>query len=82
MADVAQSVRAYIVEEFLPGENPGELKDDTPLITGGILDSVGTLKLVSFLEEKFQVTIEANEVDVANLDTVGAICRLVQSKAK
>jgi acyl carrier protein len=80
MTDFAQAVRAYILEEFLPGENPVELKDDTPLISGGILDSVGTLKLVSFLEEKFQITVEANEVDVTNLDTIGAICKLVQSK--
>jgi len=81
MPDVAQTVRSYIVEEFLPGENPDELKNDTPLISGGILDSVGTLKLVSFLEEKFQITVEPNEIDVANLDTIAAISKLVQSKA-
>jgi len=38
---------------FLPGESPDELNDETPLITGGILDSISTLKLVVFLEEQF-----------------------------
>ncbi len=81
MADVAQAVKSYVLEEFLPGENPDELKDDTPLISGGILDSVATLKLVAFLEEKFKITVEANEVDVENLNTIRDICRLVQSKS-
>ena len=34
---------------------PSELTDDTPLITSGILDSIATLKLVTFLEERFGI---------------------------
>jgi len=37
---------AYILKEFLPGEDPNELTDATPLVTGGILDSLATLKLI------------------------------------
>ena len=44
MEDIKQTVKAYILKEFLPGENPAELVDSTPLITGGILDSIATLK--------------------------------------
>ncbi|MEZ4729010.1 MAG: hypothetical protein R3E79_17895 [Caldilineaceae bacterium] len=44
------TIKSYILEEFLPGENPAELTDSTPLITGGILDSLATLKLVAFLK--------------------------------
>ncbi len=82
MADVAQTVKSYILEEFLPGENPDELKPDTPLITGGILDSVATLKLVAFLEEQFKITVEAHEVDVENLNTIADISRLIAAKSK
>jgi acyl carrier protein len=82
MADVAQTVKSYILEEFLPGENPDELKPDTPLITGGILDSVATLKLVAFLEDQFKITVEAHEVDVENLNTIADIGRLVAAKSK
>ena len=48
-------VKQYILETFLPGENPDELKETTPLISGGILDSIATLKLVMFLEERFGI---------------------------
>jgi acyl carrier protein len=73
-------VRDYILREFLPGEDPAELTDETPLITGGVLDSISTLKLVVFLEERFGVSIEAHEAGVEHLDSVGQIARLIASK--
>jgi len=56
------------MKEFLPGENPDELTETTPLISGGILDSIATLKLVMFLEERFSVSFEPHEIDKENLD--------------
>lgn len=79
-AEIKASVKTYILEEFLPGEDPDELADDTPLITGGVLDSLATLKLVSFLEETFNVSIAAHEVDTENLNTLNDIGALVMSK--
>ena len=78
--DIKQAVKAFILEEFLPGENPEELTDDTPLITGGVLDSIATLKLVMFLEERFGVTLAPHEVDPEHLDTTAFIDELVRSK--
>jgi acyl carrier protein len=78
--DIHQAVREFILQEFLPGEDPGELRDDTPLITGGVLDSIATLKLVLFLEERYGVTLQAHEVDPEHFDTTASIARLVLSK--
>lgn len=78
--DVREAVRAYILKEFLPGEDPAELTDDTPLITGAILDSISTLKLVVFLEETFGITVDAHEAGSDHLDTVGRIAGLVDRK--
>ena len=80
MDEIRQTVQDYILREFLPGESPDELTDDTPLITGGILDSISTLKLVTFLEDRFDVTVEAHEAGVENLDSVGQIARLIAEK--
>jgi acyl carrier protein len=80
MEEVKQAIKGYILEEFLPGENPAELTDSTPLITGGILDSLATIKLVVFLEERFQIQIEAHETMADYLDTVADIAQLVSSK--
>lgn len=80
MNDVQTTVRDYILNEFLPGEDPSELTQETPLITGGILDSISTLKLVAFLEEHFGVTIEAHEAGVEYLDSVQQIAQLISEK--
>ncbi len=79
-ADVKQIVKDYIMQEFLPGENPDELLDSTEMMSLGILDSLAILKLVRFLEEKFNVTIEAHELDKEHMNTLASISTLVASK--
>jgi acyl carrier protein len=78
--EVKEVVKAYILKEFLPGESPDELTDSTPLITGGILDSLATIKLTVFLEEQFKIQIQAHETMVDYLNTISDIAQLVQSK--
>ncbi|MCI0403494.1 MAG: acyl carrier protein [Acidobacteria bacterium] len=77
MSDITSVVRSYILEEFLPGEDPDELTLSTPLITGGILNSIAAVKLVAFLEETFHIRIEAHEIDKENIDTIDLIAKLV-----
>ena len=81
MSDIAkQQIKDYIMAEFLPGESPDELTDTTPLISGGILDSIATLKLVMFIEETWGVAFAPHEVDKENLDTLASMTRLLVSK--
>ena len=68
------------MHQFLPGEDPETLTDATLLFSDGVLDSLASLKLVSFLEERFGVKIEAHEVDVEHLDTLDSIASMVISK--
>jgi acyl carrier protein len=78
--DIESTVKRYILEEFLPGENPAELTASTPLITSKILDSIATLKLVAFLEQQYGIEIEAHEADFENLDSLARIAVFVRSK--
>lgn len=80
MTPITSTIKDFILKEFLPGENPDELTETTPLISGGILDSLATLKLVAFLEEQFKITVEAHEADVEHLNTLSDIAKFVQSK--
>ena len=77
---VHDRVRAYIHAEFLAREANAQLADDTPLLTGGIIDSMGVLRLVDFREDAFQVRFESFEIDAANLNTIADISRLIASK--
>lgn len=77
---IGAKVKAFILEAFLPGEDPNELTDETPLITGGILDSIAALRLVAFIEEQFSITLEAHEADREHLDTIRDIVALIAAK--
>jgi acyl carrier protein len=80
MNDIKTVLREYILENLLPGEDPANLSDDTELKESGILDSMSTLKLVTFLEEQYKVEFEAGDLEPANLASISALERLVQSK--
>lgn len=80
MDGLKQTIRTYILSEFLPGESESNLQDDTPLRTSGILDSMSTLNLVTFLEQTYGITIDAHETGVDNFDRIEAIAALVASK--
>ncbi len=80
MNHISDAIRDFILSEFLPGEDPANLTATTPLITGAILDSLATIKLVAFLEERFKITIQAHEADADHMDTLTEITKLVTSK--
>lgn len=80
MDNVRETVRRFILDNFLPGEDASNLTDSTELKESGILDSLSTLKLVTFLEEQYKVEFEADDLDAGNLSTVATIAQLVASK--
>jgi acyl carrier protein len=49
-------------------------------MSSGILDSLATLELVSFLEERFKIELAAHETDASRMGTLADIAKLVQSK--
>ena len=77
---IKATVKNFILNEFLPGEDPAALTDTTALVTTGILDSIAVLKVVTFLENQFGITIEPHEAAVENLNTLSDIAQLVMSK--
>ena len=78
--EIKAEVREYIDATFLTGGNGVSVDDATPLITGGLIDSVGMLGLVRFLERRFGIELLPKEVDADRLDTVDAIAQLIRRK--
>lgn len=80
--ELKHAIKHYILSEFLPGEKPENVTDDLPLISSGILDSIATLKLVLFLEEKCGIVLEAHEADKENMDTLDMMVATAEAKLK
>ena len=77
--DIKGAVKEYILEEFVP-EGDIEVEDDTNLLEEEVVDSLGIFTLVSFIEKKFDVSIDAEEVNLDNFETLETITNLVSSK--
>lgn len=78
--DIKAAIKDYILREFLPGESPDSLDDTTPLITGGVLDSIATVKLVQFLEQRYRIKIDPQQVNADYLDFLPDIAALVAAR--
>jgi acyl carrier protein len=72
-------VRAYVVEEFLLG-NDAELTSAQSLLETGVLDSTGVVVLLSYLEETFGIEIGDEELVPENLDSIDAIAAFLNRK--
>lgn len=77
---IKEKVRGFITDRFLKDANHNTPLDSTPLISGGIMDSISTMQLVTFLEKEFNFEFQAHEVDRDNLDTIDLISNFVASK--
>lgn len=80
LSEIAATVREFIAETFQFRGSIAELSDDASIIEAGILDSMGILTLVSFLEERFEITIADEDVEPENLDSIANITALVTRK--
>ncbi len=78
--EIKSAVRQFIAENVLLGMHQTTIEDTTPLVTGGLIDSIGMIGLVTFLETRFKVEFVPREIDVHSLDTLEQIEELIQKK--
>ena len=72
-------IRRFIEEDIVL-EHGMSVKDDTPLLNG-VVDSIGLMRLVAFLEDEFGVEIDDAEITAENFRTVGDISRLLERRS-
>lgn len=77
---VQENVRAFIIDNFLFGEDIG-LKDDSSFLDGGFIDSTGIMQLVAYLEETYSIVIENEELVPENLDSINKVTAFIERKA-
>ena len=76
----AAEIRAFIVANFLFGEEGNGFTDDQSFLESGIIDSTGLLELVSFIEQNYVITIGDREMVPENLDSVQNLMRYLDTK--
>lgn len=69
--DDTRALLASFLRERFPALASGDLSDETPLVGGGAIDSLGILDLVAFLEERLGIVMTDDDFDPANFETFG-----------
>ena len=70
---VEEIIKDFIDREFMYDKPEVVLANDLPLVEQGIIDSLGIIKLIGFLEEKFSFTVDPGEVLLENFETINAL---------
>lgn len=78
--DIRATIRAFIIENFLFGDESQPLPDEMSLIDNDLVDSTGILELVGFIEKRFEMKVEDREIVPANLDSIVRIVDYVGRK--
>jgi acyl carrier protein len=75
---VAHRIRAFLIEEFVPDVPADELPSDYDLVQGGVIDSLGLLKIIAWIEEQFEIPAELLDLDPESFRSIGAIETLIE----
>jgi acyl carrier protein len=78
--DVKKEIRDFIVENFLFGNREKLPDDDDSFLQKGLIDSTGILEVVSFIEEKFGIRVEDDDLVPENLDSVRRLADFIARK--
>jgi len=81
-AEIVTRARTWVRENFLYMRPDWKLGDDDPLLGNGVIDSIGVIELVGFLQSTFDFTIADDEIVEDNLGSLGAIGRFVSAKCR
>lgn len=77
---IAQEIKAFVVTNFLFGQQGTGLADDQSFLESGVIDSTGVLELVAFLEERYGISVADRELLPENLDSIRNVSRFVARK--
>lgn len=67
------TIKQFLIEEFLPDLTQDQLADDQDLLSSGAIDSLGLLKLIAWVEDRFGLAVDDTDLDPNNFRSVTAI---------
>lgn len=78
--EIEAQIRQYVAQNLLFSDNGFEYENDDSFLQEGIIDSVGVLELVLFVEETFGVNVNDQEITPDNFDSVNKLASYIRSK--
>ena len=79
-SQIRESIRAFLQDNFLYMRPDFVLADDAKLLEQGVIDSMGVLEMMTFIEDTHGVKVEDFEVSEANLGSLNAVASFIAAK--
>lgn len=77
---IKDALRTFILNNYLFTDDASALADNQSFLDSGIIDSMGVMEIVLFVEQEFGIAIEDADITPENLDNLNSICALIQRK--
>ena len=79
--NIKKILREFITENFLLSAGLDTFEEDDSFMEKGIIDSTGVLELLEFIEERFNIRVEDEEVIPDNLDSLNKLTSFIKRKS-
>ncbi|MBB5802221.1 acyl carrier protein [Saccharothrix ecbatanensis] len=73
-----QIIKQYVIHEFLPDVDAGELDNDYNLLEGGVIDSLAVLKVLTWLERQFEISMDDIDISPTDFQSITAMASFVE----
>ncbi len=80
LKNISNPIREFLQEHYLFGYGEEEFSDDASLLEHGILDSLGILEIIAFIESEFDIKVPDEEILPENFDSVEGISRYIMKR--
>src|SRR5713226_7441258 len=78
--DLEKHIRKYVAENLLYVDDDFEYDNDTSFIGEGLIDSMGIMELVTYVQSDFDITVEQQEVTPDNFDSMNKLVAFIRRK--
>jgi acyl carrier protein len=78
--EIEQEIRSFLTEKFLFGRAEA-VNDDLPLL-GNVIDSQGVIELIVFVQERFNIVVDDEEVTTDNFASVKSTVEFIENKLR
>lgn len=73
-------IEKFIVDDIAAGRGIESVAHDRDLLADGIIDSLGITELIGFLEEKYAIKVDDDDIDAENFRSIDGIAAFVEKK--
>lgn len=77
---VAAEVEQFIVQDIAAGRGIDSVAHDSDMLSGGVIDSLGITELIAFLERKYAIKVNDDDIDADNFRSIDNIVAFVERK--